>query len=34
VGASGSEFGGIEAPVPGRYLSSDGGIFLQLAWYF
>lgn len=34
VGANGSEFGGIEAPVPGRYLSSDGGVFLQLAWYF
>ena len=34
VGASGSEFGGIETPVPGRYLSSDGGIFLQLAGYF
>ena len=34
LGANGSEFGGIEAPVSGRYLSSDGGIFLQLAWYF
>ncbi len=34
LGATGSEFGGIEAPVAGRYLSSDGGIFLQLAWYF
>ncbi len=34
VGSSGSEFGGIETPVPGRYLSSDGSIFLQLAGYF
>jgi hypothetical protein len=34
VGSSGSEFGGIETPVPGRYLSSDGSVFLQLAGYF
>ena len=34
IGANGTEFGGIESPVPGRYLSSDGGVFLQLAWYF
>jgi hypothetical protein len=34
VGANGSEFGGIETPVPGRYLSSDGSVFLQLAGYF
>lgn len=34
LGASGSEFGGIEAPVAGRYLSRDGRVFLQLAWYF
>lgn len=34
VGADGSEFGGIEAPVPGRFLSSDGRLFLQLAGYF
>ena len=34
VGASGSEFGGIETLVPDRYLSSDGGVFLQLAGYF
>jgi hypothetical protein len=34
LGLSGSEFGGIETPVPGRYLSSDGGVFLQLAGYF
>ena len=34
LGASGSEFGGIESPVPGRYLSIDGGVFLQLAGYF
>ena len=34
AGADGSEFGGIEAPVPGRFLSSNGGVFLQLAGYF
>ena len=34
LGSSGSEFGGAESGVPGRYLSSDGGIFAQLAWYF
>ena len=34
LGANGSEFGGIESPVPGRYLSTDGGLFVQLAWYF
>lgn len=34
VGADGSEFGGIEAPAPGRFLSTDGRVFLQLAWYF
>ena len=34
MGASGSEFGGIETLVPDRYLSSDGGVFLQLAGYF
>ena len=34
IGANGTEFGGIESPVPGRYLSSDGGVFLQLAGYF
>ncbi len=34
LGPSGSEFGGIESIVPGRYLSSDAGFFLQLAFYF
>lgn len=34
LGKSGSEFGGIEAAVPGRYLSTGSGLFLQLAWYF
>ena len=34
VGASGSEFGGIESPIQGRYLSIDSGVFLQLAGYF
>jgi hypothetical protein len=34
VGRSGSEFGGIETDVPGRYLSQGPGVFLQLNWYF
>jgi len=33
-GAPGSEYGGIDAGVPGRYLSSGPGIFVQLNWYF
>lgn len=34
LGGNGSEFGGIESGLPGRYLSVDAGVFLQLAWYF
>ena len=34
VGASGSEFGGIESGVPGRFLSNGPSLFLQYAWYF
>lgn len=34
IGPSGSEFGGIDAGVPGRYLSTGPGIFAQFAWYF
>ena len=34
LGAEGSEYGGIEAPVEGRYLSTRGGLFIQLAAYF
>ncbi len=34
VGASGTEYGGIETGEPGRYLSSGAGLFAQLAWYF
>lgn len=34
LGANGSEFGGIESGVPGRYLAVDAGVFAQLAWYF
>jgi hypothetical protein len=33
-GASGTEFGGIDTPLPGRYLSSGPGAFVQIAWYF
>lgn len=34
VGDPGSEFGGIESGVPGRPLSIDGSVFMQLGWYF
>lgn len=34
VGPKGSEFGGIEAGVPDRYLSGGAGLFAQIAWYF
>lgn len=34
LGGSGTEFGGPETGIPGRYLSYDAGIFAQLAWYF
>ncbi len=34
LGASGTEFGGIDAGIPDRYLATDAGLFAQLAWYF
>ncbi|MDJ0812908.1 MAG: hypothetical protein QNJ23_04215 [Woeseiaceae bacterium] len=34
IGANGTEYGGPETGVPGRYLSFDVGVFAQLAWYF
>jgi hypothetical protein len=34
LGSKGSEFGGVESVVPGRYQSTGAGIFAQLAWYF
>lgn len=34
LGNNGSEFGGIESGLPGRYLSTEAGVFAQLAWYF
>jgi hypothetical protein len=34
LGANGTEFGGPESGVPGRYLSTDAGVFAQLVWYF
>lgn len=34
AGASGSEFGGIESGIPGRFLSNGVSVFLQYAWYF
>ena len=34
LGPSGSEYGGIEAPVDGLYFSTGISLFAQLAWYF
>lgn len=34
IGPKGSEFGGIDAGVPDRYLSGGAGLFAQFAWYF
>jgi hypothetical protein len=34
LGSSGSEFGGVDSGIPGRYLSTDAGVFAQWAWYF
>ena len=34
IGPTGSEYGGIETPVDGRYLSTGAGLFIQLAAYF
>jgi hypothetical protein len=34
VGPVGTEYGGIDLGIAGRYLSTDLSIFAQLAWYF
>ena len=34
LGANGTEFGGIDAGLPGTYLSTDASLFAQIAWYF
>ncbi|MGI9232436.1 MAG: hypothetical protein ACR2RD_02295, partial [Woeseiaceae bacterium] len=34
MGPKGSEFGGIDAGQPDRYLSGGAGLFVQIAWYF
>ncbi len=34
LGSNGTEFGGPESGIPGRYLSYDLGVFAQFAWYF
>lgn len=34
LGAKGTEFGGIAAGQPDRYLSGGAGFFAQFAWYF
>ncbi len=34
LGNNGTEFGGADSGIPNRYLSTDVGVFAQLAWYF
>lgn len=34
LGPKGSEFGGVSAAQPDRYLSGGAGLFAQIAWYF
>ncbi|MEM9208661.1 MAG: hypothetical protein AAGA61_05415 [Pseudomonadota bacterium] len=34
LGPDGSEFGGVDAGLPGQYLSRSAGVFAQLGWYF
>ena len=34
LGSNGTEFGGIDSGIDGLYLSSDVGVFAQLAFYF
>jgi len=34
MGANGTEVGGPESGIPGRYLSMDAGVFAQFSWYF
>ncbi|MGI9238995.1 MAG: hypothetical protein ACR2QZ_16465 [Woeseiaceae bacterium] len=34
MGPKGSEFGGVDAGQPDRYLSGGAGLFAQIAWYF
>ena len=34
IGASGTEYGGIDSAIAGKQLSSDLNVFAQLAWYF
>lgn len=34
IGADGAEFGGLPTDVPGLFLSSGAGFFVQLGWYW
>jgi len=34
IGSNGTEFGGIDTGIAGRYLSTGAGLFAQFAWYF
>ncbi len=34
IGPNGSEYGGIDAGLPGLYVSIGPSLFAQLAWYF
>ena len=34
LGADGTEFGGLPTEIPGAYLSTGAGVFVQLRWYW
>ena len=34
LGRNGTEYGGIGAGLPERFVSQSGGLFAQIAWYF
>jgi hypothetical protein len=34
IGPNGSEYGGINSPQPGLYVSTGASLFVQFAWYF
>ena len=34
MGNNGSEFGGVDSQIPGRYFSATASVFGQIAWYF
>jgi len=34
IGPGGTEYGGVDAEIPGLYVSTGSSLFTQLAWYF